>query len=69
MCPKNLTKKKTRLKPCPVCGNGKPVLWELPEVYWIQCTSCGTTTEMENNKFTALSKWNQLKYKKVKNQG
>ena len=58
-------KKKAQPRPCPFCSNDQPVFWELPGVYWIQCTSCDATTTMEKSRSIALRQWNFIKYKKV----
>ncbi len=60
-------KVKTKPRPCPHCKKPNPIFWELPGVYWIQCSECNTTTTMEDDRYRVLKLWNAGKIKSYPN--
>ena len=55
----NKRKRKTDLKPCPICGGTGKVYETYESKYCVQCRKCGFTSDATPEPRAAKSKWNR----------
>lgn len=47
------------LKPCPMCGNTHPNLYELADAFGVECGKCVVQTVMVGRREQAVADWNR----------
>lgn len=49
---------KSRLKPCPFCGDDDPKINFAVGEYWVSCDVCDSSSSLRSSEETAITYWN-----------